>query len=53
MIGELLHFAVVVAIIMMGFTVGFYAIFSEHETYGEVWIDVFRAMLGDTAVFDP
>lgn len=37
---------------MMGFTVGFYALFSEQQPYGDTWLSVFKAMLGEVGVFD-
>lgn len=36
MFGEMIHFGLVLGTIMMGFTVGFFALFSEEETYGGV-----------------
>lgn len=52
MIGELLQFALVLGVIMMGFTVAFFALFGEERSYGNVWLDVFKAMLGEVGVFD-
>lgn len=36
MFGEMLHFGLVLGTIMMGFTVSFFAIFGEYESYGGV-----------------
>lgn len=52
MIGELLHFTLVLGVVMMGFTVAFFAIFSKERSYANVWLDVFKAMLGEVGVFD-
>ncbi|CAM9300363.1 unnamed protein product [Ectocarpus sp. 8 AP-2014] len=49
--GEMLQFALVLGTIMMGFTVSFYALFEETKSYGDVWLDVFKAMLGEVSVF--
>ncbi|CAM9728979.1 unnamed protein product [Ectocarpus sp. 6 AP-2014] len=49
--GEMLQFALVLGTIMMGFTVSFYALFEEAKSYGDVWLDVFKAMLGEVSVF--
>lgn len=34
--GEMLQFGLVLGTIMMGFTVSFFALFSEDQSYGEV-----------------
>ncbi|CAM9221663.1 unnamed protein product, partial [Laminaria digitata] len=52
MIGEILQFALVIGVIMMGFTVAFFAIFSGERSFGDIWLDVFKAMLGEVGVFD-
>lgn len=52
MIGELLQFGLVLVVVMMGFTVAFFAIFEEERSYGDVWLDVFKAMLGEVGIFD-
>ncbi|CAB1105464.1 unnamed protein product [Ectocarpus sp. CCAP 1310/34] len=49
--GEMLQFALVLGTIMMGFTVSFFALFQEDKSYGETWLDVFKAMLGEVSVF--
>ncbi|CAM9165014.1 unnamed protein product [Ectocarpus fasciculatus] len=49
--GEMLQFALVLGTIMMGFTVSFFALFHESHSYGDVWLDVFKAMLGEVSVF--
>eukprot|EP00903_Cladosiphon_okamuranus_P009455 g9014.t1 len=50
--GEMLQFALVLGTIMMGFTVSFFALFNEEQSYGECWLDVFKAMLGEVGVFE-
>ncbi|CAM9508523.1 unnamed protein product [Scytosiphon promiscuus] len=52
MFGEMFHFGLVLGTIMMGFTVSFFAIFGEYESYGGVWLSVFKAMLGEVNAFD-
>ncbi|CAM9872703.1 unnamed protein product, partial [Hapterophycus canaliculatus] len=52
MFGEMLHFGLVLGTIMMGFTVSFFALFADEESYGGVWLSVFKAMLGEVNAFD-
>lgn len=52
MVDELVHFGVVLGTIMMGFTLAFYVLFSDDLTYGDTWLDVFKAMLGETEIFE-
>eukprot|EP00752_Nemacystus_decipiens_P006624 g5955.t1 len=52
LVGEMMHFGMVLGTIMMGFTVSFYALFREERIYGELWLDVFKAMLGEVGVFE-
>lgn len=38
---------------MVGFTVAFFAIFKEDEDdFGQIWLGVFKAMLGEVGIFD-
>lgn len=53
LIGEMLQFGLVLGTIMMGFTVSFFALFSEDRSYGEVGdartfylVDVFGGIRG-------
>lgn len=57
MAAQLLQFAVVLGVIMMGFAMAFYALIRESSeafgnTPGETWLGIFYAMLGDVSVFD-
>lgn len=52
MLDELAHFGLVLGVIMMGFTLAFFVLFVDELTYGDTWLDVFKAMLGETDVFE-
>lgn len=53
MLGEIVHFGVVMGVIMLGFTVGFLALLDGNLlTFGEVWLFAFKAMLGEVGAFD-
>eukprot|EP00752_Nemacystus_decipiens_P004796 g4364.t1 len=52
MLDELAHFGLVLGVIMMGFTLAFFVLFVDELTYGDTWLYVFKAMLGETDVFE-
>eukprot|EP00903_Cladosiphon_okamuranus_P011810 g11098.t1 len=52
MLNELAHFGLVLGVIMMGFTLGFFVLFFDEINYSDIWLDVFKAMLGETDVFE-
>lgn len=53
LLGQIVHFGVVMGVLMVGFTVAFLALFSETSaSFGGVWLNVFKAMLGEVTVFD-
>lgn len=48
MMADFLRFAVIMAVVMLGFAVSFFALVRDDST----WLKVFNAMLGDTAFFE-
>ncbi|CAM9848129.1 unnamed protein product [Scytosiphon promiscuus] len=52
MAGLLVQFGTIMFVVMSGFVVSFYSLFRDTISYGEVWRDVFKAMLGETDYFD-
>lgn len=53
MLGEIVHFGAVMGVIMMGFAVAFKTLLHASTlTFGEVWLGVFKAMLGEVGVFE-
>lgn len=52
MIGELLKFGALMLVVMLGFSMSFYSLFSELDTYSETWLGVFKAMLGEVGLFE-
>lgn len=53
MLGEIVHFGVVMGVIMMGFTVGFFALLNgAYLSFGQIWVLTFKAMLGEIGAFD-
>lgn len=53
MLGEIVHFGVVMGVIMIGFAVSFRVLFKETEkTFFSIWLGTFHAMLGEVDVFD-
>eukprot|EP00904_Undaria_pinnatifida_P012811 jgi/Undpi1/8660/HiC_scaffold_25.g11125.m1 len=52
MTGELVKFGAVMLVVMGGFVMSFYSLLKDTMTYGEVWQNVFKAMLGETDFFD-
>ncbi|CAN0130078.1 unnamed protein product [Scytosiphon promiscuus] len=47
----LIQFGVVMAVVMIGFAMSFHVLFQESESFGETFLSLFSAMLGD-ADFD-
>lgn len=52
MIREVVQFAVVLVVVLLGFTVSFHILFGGFNTYGETWLHLFKAMLADVEFFD-
>eukprot|EP00903_Cladosiphon_okamuranus_P011809 g11097.t1 len=52
MLDELAHFGLVLGVVMMGFSLGFFVLFVDELNYGDTWLDVFKAMLGEADVFE-
>lgn len=54
---ELFQFSMVMLVVILGFAMAFYALVRETddvfgETYGETWLRVFKAMLGEVSIFE-
>lgn len=49
---EIAKFAVVMVVVMVGFAVSFHTIFHETNTFGETFLVLFKAMLGDVGFFE-
>jgi len=52
MTAEFIQFGVVMLVIMLGFVMAFFALLEEYETFGQTWLCLFKAMLGDSGLFD-
>lgn len=52
MAAELIQFATVMLVVMLGFVMTFHALFLDIDTHGDTWLNLFKAMLGDTGLFD-
>lgn len=52
MMREMFRFAVVLLLVMLGFTLSFHALFRTDDTYGQTWLNLFKAMLGEVGFFD-
>lgn len=48
---ELMKFLLVLLVVMLGFAMSFKTLFHS-ETYGETWLHLFKAMLGEVGFFD-
>ncbi|CAN0013273.1 unnamed protein product [Ectocarpus fasciculatus] len=48
----LLKFGLVMGVVMLGFTMAFHVLFRDFDSFGESFLDIFRAMLGETSFFD-
>lgn len=49
---ELAKFALVMLVVMIGFAVSFHTIFHDLDTFGETFLAMFKAMLGEVGFFD-
>lgn len=49
---ELVQFGTIMLVVMLGFVMAFYALFEKFESYGNTWLSVFKAMLGEVELFD-
>lgn len=49
---DLLKFGMVMLVVMFGFVMSFHAVANRDNTFGETWLDVFQAMLGEVDLFD-
>ena len=47
----LLKFGFVMGVVMLGFTMAFHVLFRDFDSFGESFLDLFRAMLGETSFF--
>eukprot|EP00752_Nemacystus_decipiens_P011383 g10115.t1 len=52
MMREMFRFAVVLLVVMLGFTLSFHALFRADDTYGRTCLNLFKAMLGEVGFFD-
>ena len=52
MAGQLVQFGLVMLVVMLGFALSFFALFSDVDSYGVTMLTLFKVMLGDTAFFD-
>lgn len=52
MMREMFRFAVVLLVVMLGFTLSFHAFFRTDDTYGRTCLNLFKAMLGEVGFFD-
>lgn len=49
---DLLKFGMVMLVVMLGFVMSFHAIANGSNSFGETWLDIFKAMLGEVDLFD-
>ncbi|CAM9094293.1 unnamed protein product [Scytosiphon promiscuus] len=49
---EMLEFAMVLLVVLLGFTMSFHALFRNFDTYGETCLNLLKAMLGEVSLFD-
>lgn len=52
MMREVVKFAIVLVVVMLGFTLSFYALFRGEDTYGRTCLNLFKAMLGEVDFLD-
>ena len=52
MTSELAKFALVMLVVMIGFAASFHAIFRDFDTFGQTFLTLFKAMLGEVGFFD-
>ena len=49
---EFIKFGVVILVVMLGFVVSFLVLFLGAENFGQTWLDLFKAKLGEARLFD-
>lgn len=47
MTAELAKFGVVIIVVMLGFAMSFHALFSDADSFGNICLTLFKAMLGE------
>eukprot|EP00752_Nemacystus_decipiens_P009083 g8110.t1 len=52
MTSKILQFGAVMAVVMIGFAMALHALFRDLDSFGQTFLGLFKAMLGDTAFFD-
>ena len=52
MMREMFRFAVVLLVVLLGFSMSFHALFRDADTYGRTCLNLFKAMLGEVGLFD-
>lgn len=52
MTATLLRFGFVMVVVMIGFAMALHVLFRDLDTFGQTFLHLFKAMLGDTAYFD-
>lgn len=50
--GEMLQFAVVLVVVLLGFTLSFHVLLRDADTFGQTCLNLFKAMLGEVDLFD-
>ncbi|CAN0027010.1 unnamed protein product [Ectocarpus sp. 12 AP-2014] len=48
----LLKFGFVMAVVMLGFTMAFHVLFRDFDSFGESFLELFKAMFGETTFFN-
>lgn len=49
---EMFQFAVVLVVVLLGFTLSFHALLRDADTFGQTCLNLFKAMLGEVDLFD-
>lgn len=49
---ELFKFGVVMIVVMLGFVMAFFTLFMDDDTFGQTFLSLFKAMLGEVGLFD-
>lgn len=49
---EMVEFAMVLLVVLLGFTMSFHALFRDFDSYGETCLNLLKAMLGEVSLFD-
>lgn len=52
MMAELLQFLVVMLVVILGFAMSFYSLLRGNTSYDDIWLLLFKAMLGEVGFFD-